>query len=166
MAQLTSNINHLQPTAFKLSIDRKHFPNLEFFAQSVNHPSLQLTIGEMAFRQVQNVPFAGSSVSYGELSASILLDENMESYTEMHDWILRVLEEKNTRALDRTSTKAPTECDITLTVLTSHNNKSKAIRYKGCIPVSIGDIPFISTDDGSSFITFDVSFRFTSYELV
>ena len=31
-----TNISILQPNAFKLSISRKHFPNLEFFCQSAH----------------------------------------------------------------------------------------------------------------------------------
>ena len=37
-----SNINLLQPTSFKLIIDRKNFPNLEFFCQSVAHPAIDI----------------------------------------------------------------------------------------------------------------------------
>ena len=32
-----TGISYLQPTSFKLSIDRKHYPNLEFFCQSILH---------------------------------------------------------------------------------------------------------------------------------
>ena len=37
-AELTSNINYLQPTGFRISIDRKRYPNLEYFCQQVIHP--------------------------------------------------------------------------------------------------------------------------------
>ena len=38
MATLTDNKNYLQPTGFSVSIDRKNYPNLQYFAQSITHP--------------------------------------------------------------------------------------------------------------------------------
>ena len=32
---LTTNLNYLQPTGFKLLIDRVKYPNLEYFCQGV-----------------------------------------------------------------------------------------------------------------------------------
>ena len=33
--ELTTNLNYLQPTGFKLLIDRVKYPNLEYFCQGV-----------------------------------------------------------------------------------------------------------------------------------
>ena len=37
--ELTSNLNYLQPTGFRVVIDRTRYPNLEYFAQQVTHPA-------------------------------------------------------------------------------------------------------------------------------
>ena len=53
MATSTSSfegMNLLQPTGFKIVINRGRFKNLEFFAQSVNHPSVSLGVAEQSFR--------------------------------------------------------------------------------------------------------------------
>ena len=34
--ELTSNLNYLQPTGFRVVIDRTRYPNLEYFAQPGN----------------------------------------------------------------------------------------------------------------------------------
>ena len=80
MADLTDNFNYLQPTSFKLVIDRKNFPNLEFFCQQVTHPGLIIPSAEIPVRRMQSIPFPGESLTINELSCDILLDENMESY--------------------------------------------------------------------------------------
>ena len=73
MANLTENFNYLQPTSFKLVIDRKNYPNLEFFCQQVTHPGLLVPAAEMPVRRLQSIPFPGESMTINELSATCLL---------------------------------------------------------------------------------------------
>ena len=46
MADLTTNINYLQPTSYKLVLYRENNPNYEFFAQTVNHTGVGLNATE------------------------------------------------------------------------------------------------------------------------
>ena len=57
MADLTQNINYLQPTSYKLTIDRQNYPNLEYFAQTVTHPGMIMNPVEMPYSKVTGVPF-------------------------------------------------------------------------------------------------------------
>ena len=101
MVALTSNQNYLQPTGFKVVIDRENYPNLEFFAQSVNHPDVSMSQPAIPFRRIENVALPGDTISYGDLSVSFILDEDMKSYREMHSWMRRILDQDNITALDR-----------------------------------------------------------------
>jgi hypothetical protein len=166
MADLTTNLNYLQPTAYKLVIDRENYPNLEYFAQSVTHPGMILNPSEVPFRKIQGVPIVGGSLTFNELAVTIILDEDMTAYNEMYQWIRRVIDEVPVRAMDRTSTQAPTYSDITLSILSSQNNVTKQVKYLECCPTALGDIQFESTATGTEFITFTVSFRFTYFEFV
>ena len=159
-----NNINYLHPNAFKLTIDRKNFPNLEFFAQSVLHPDTSLTAAELPHLRVANVPFAGDTLRFGELSALIILDENMNSYIEMYNWITRIVQQDYKSPLNRTSTIPPTSADITVSILSSHNNVTRQIKYKDCIPTGLGNISFESTTT-ESFITYPANFRFSYFEV-
>lgn len=163
MATLTENFNYLQPTSFKLVIDRKNYPNLEFFCQTVTHPGMIMNPVELGIPRLAGLPFPGESLTFNELSTNILLDEDMKSYDEMYKWMLRLLE--NNMGGNKT-TEIPTYADITLSILSSHNNQTKQVRYIDCIPTSLGDIVFESTADGQTFITFAASFRFNYFELV
>lgn len=83
----------------------------------------------------------------------------------MFNWVRRLLE--TNMGQSRVSMAAPpTYADITLSILSSHNNQTKQIRYLDAVPTSLGDINFESTASGSEFITFNASFRFTYFELV
>lgn len=166
MAELTENFNYMQPTSFKLVIDRRNYPNLEFFCQNVTHPGMIMNPVELPVRRLAGLPFPGDTLTFNELSTNILLDENLESYTEMFNWIRRLLE---TNMLDNQAagnTTQPNYADITLSILSSHNNQTKQVRYIDCVPTSLGDINFESTSSGQEFITFAASFRFNYFELV
>ena len=166
MATLTQNINYLQPTSFKLVLDRKNYPNLEFFCQNVTHPGMLMTAVEVPYKKIAGVPFAGDTLTFNELSANIILDEDMQGYTEMFSWLRRLLDTNSTPALNRTNSQPATYADITLHILSSHNNTTRQIKYIDCVPTTLGDIQFESTSAGTSFITFNASFRFTYFEIL
>jgi hypothetical protein len=165
MATLTTNFNYLQPTSFKLLIDRKHYPNLEFFCQSVAHPGITMNAVDLQYQKT-SVPFMGDVVQFTELSCEIILDEDMNSYTEMHNWIRRNLDNNSASNFDRTSTDAPSYADITLSILSSHNNQIRQIKYIDAVPTSLGTIQFQSTSSGAEYLTFTADFNFTYFELL
>ena len=158
-----NNINLLQPTAFKLVIDRKHYKNLEFFCQSVLHPSATLSATEMPFKRA-NIAMTGDKLTFGELSAMVILDENMNSYVEMYNWMNRLVEQKDDGPLNRDDTVPPTYSDITVSILSSHNNLTRRIRYIDCIPTTIGDLS-LETTTTQQYLTFPISFKFSYFEL-
>jgi len=160
-----NNINYLQPSAFKLTIDRKHYANLEFFCQTILHPSLSVNSTELPYRNISSIAFAGDKLTFTELTCIIIVDENLNSYTEMFNWMNRIVQTNENRPTSRTETLPPTYADITLSILSSHNNTTRKIRYIDCIPVSLGDMTLESTGGDIQYITFPVSFRFTNFEL-
>ena len=163
--ELTTNLNYLQPTGFKVTIDRTRYPNMEYFVQSVWHPGATLSPLELPSRRITSVPLAGDKMTFSEVTFSIILDENMTSYREMYDWMVRITNEGQVSALER-DTKIPTYADITLSVLSSHNNTVQKIRYRDCVPTSLGTIEFQSTSGDTTYVTFDASFRFSQFEIV
>lgn len=172
MADLTENFNYLQPTSFKLTIDRRNYPNLEFFCQNVTHPGMIMSSVEVPYQKVSGVPFPGDKLTFNELSCNIILDENLKGYSEMFDWMRRLLDNNLNGVPSRTQRRGnamvnpPTYADITLSILSSHNNLTKQVRYIDCVPTSLGDIVFESTASGTEFIVFSSSFRFNYFELV
>jgi hypothetical protein len=166
MATQTANINYLQPTSFKLVIDRKNYPNLEFFCQSVSHPGMTMSSVEVSYQKIAGIPFPGDTLSFTDLTCQIILDEDMNSYTEMFNWLRRNLDNTVLNPLDRIATSPSTYTDITLSILSSHNNQVRQIKYVDALPTAIGDINFESTGDGSTYLTFSATFRFSYFELL
>lgn len=160
---LTSNINLFQPTGFRVIIDRKNYANLEFFVQSVNHPGAANPAVETSYKRIQSVPQPGGQMEYGELTMDVLLDEDFNSYIEVYDWMLRLVQ--TDQITTRRTSAQPTYADIVVTALTSHNNKNKQFTYVDCIPVAIGDIQFQAQNQSVEYVTFPVSFRFSYFKI-
>ena len=162
-AELTSNVNYLQPTGFRVSIDRSRYPNLEYFVQSVSHPNMTVNPVTLPGRRVTEIPMPGDRVSFGTVEFTILLDEDMKGYREMFDWLNRNVNEGQVSA-DRRSTQIPTHSDITLSVLSSHNNTINQIKYRDAIPTDLSGLDFSSTG-GTEYMTFSVTFKFSEFIL-
>ena len=165
---LTTNFNYLQPTGFKLVIDRTNYPNLDYFVQDFTHAGVIMNSADLAFRKVAAVPMPGDKLTYNEMLANIILDEDMKSYTEMHDWMRRVLDQDNVNPSQRFQNAAlpPSSADITLSILNSSNQPIVRIKYRDAIPVALTDIQFQTTGGGDSFLTFGASFRFTYFDIL
>jgi len=166
---LTTNFNYLQPTGFRLVIDRTNYPNLEFFVQDFTHAGVIMNTADLQYKKLAAIPFIGDKLTYNEMLANIILDEDMKAYTEMHDWMRRILDQDMTTPVDRFKAKTeqpPAQSDITLSILSSSNNPVVRIKYKDCIPTALTDIQFQSTAGGESFITFGASFRFTYFDIL
>jgi len=166
MAELTKNLNYLMPTGFKITIDRENYPNLEFFCQGVTHPDITLAAGELPFRKIRNIPLPGGTLDFGELSLTTIVDEDMNAYKEMNDWMRRILDNPLLGPLNRQKDGVPSTADITLSILNSQNNQTRQIRYQECTPVSLGGISFESTGGGTEYLTCTMGFRFIDFTFV
>jgi hypothetical protein len=164
---LTTNFNYLQPTGFKLVIDRKNYPNLEFFCQDFTHAGVIMNTADLGYKKIAAIPFIGDKLTYNEMLANIIIDEDMKTYTEMHNWMRRNLDQDNVTALDRfnNANAIPAMSDITLSILNSSNNTVAQIIYRDSIPTALTDIQFQATTGAESFLTFGASFRFTYFDI-
>ena len=150
---LAKNKNFLQPSGFKVIIDQR-YQNLEFFAQSVTHPSSSVNAVEFGVPKLNSFSFAGDKVNYDDLNINLILDEDMVVYKEMSDWMERSINDLK-----------EIECDITVIILSSHNNKNIEISYKNCIPTNIGSFELNSISGDLNYITVDTTFKFTHFTI-
>ena len=55
--------------------------------------------------------------------------------------------------------------DATLLILSSHNNVSKEIKFKGVFPTSLSSIEFNTQLENVDYVQADISFGFTNFEI-
>lgn len=157
--------NFLQPTGFKVVVLRKRFKNLEFFAQSVQHPDLSVAPSIAPYRRT-NALLPGDKLEYGTLTIDAIMDENMNVYKEMHNWLKSTVQDCYKPPSTLTSANQDVSVyDISLMVLSSHNNAIDTIRYKDTFPISIGTVNFQSTADAVQYVTFPITFAYTTFTI-
>lgn len=151
---LTNNFNFLSPTGFKLSIESPKFDNLEYFITTVSLPSMSLSEVDSSFRNQQGF-VSGDQVNYDSLEVTFSVDEDMKNYVEVFNWI------KETAESDRQVTN-----DIILSILTSHNNINRQIRFVRAIPVSLGGVEFTTQATDIEYLQSSISFRYDYFEIL
>ena len=162
---VSDNNNLLQPSGFKVQINRKKFPNVEFFATGVIHPAMSASPVEVAFRRIQSVPIAADKLTFSEVVIETLLDENLTAYKEIFNWMQYIVNTNDIDPIAATDTRPSTYADIKVFVLNSHNNTTNTITYYDAIPVSLGDVPLLSTTGDVQYINCPISFRFSQFDI-
>ena len=81
------NRNFLSPTGFKFVLNRA--PKVSFFGNEANIPDLNLGIAEQP-TYLKDIPLPGDKVTFGDFNLRFLVDENLENYNEISNWIRSV----------------------------------------------------------------------------
>ena len=77
------NKNFLSPIGFKLILTSC---KVAFLCQQANIPTIDVGEIPIPTRGLVQYPIDGN-IRYGELTLSFLIDENMENYMEIHNWM-------------------------------------------------------------------------------
>ena len=175
MAEQIDNINYLQPNGFKVTISRENYAAAQYFAQSISHPNVDAQVAEAPYKRL-NIPMLPDKLDYGALTIDFLMNEDMQNYIEIYNWLERMVEEehnmgskrynKNTTIGRPVTDNSPITSynDIVVDVLTSQNNINKSIKYLNAFPISLGNVEFNATSAGD-YITFPVTFRFDYFTI-
>ena len=160
------NKSFLSDNKFEFAIQR--LPNLTFFVQSINLPGITL-LSTTVNNPFVATPVPGNQLVFGQLTAGIIVDENLEGWTEIYNWITQL---GNPETKDKLGnlTKTPGRnnsitSDATLIIKTNANNPNKLITFKDLFPVEIGEIQFTSVGGTHEFTTTSVTFGYSYYEL-
>ena len=159
-----SNKSYLSDNKYQFIIER--LPNLTYFIQSINLPGVTL-LNTTVNNPFVATPIPGNQLVFGQLTAGIIVDENLEGWTEIYDWITQ-LGNPETRNKIGNLTKTPGKVnsitsDATLFIKTNANNPNILIKFIDLFPVEIGEISFTSTGLSQEFATTSVTFGYSYY---
>ena len=77
--------DYASPVQFRFKCTK--LPLVEFFVQSVNLPGINLGSAQQT-NPLYDIPLPGDKITYASLDLSFVVDENLNNYKEIHDWIL------------------------------------------------------------------------------
>ena len=183
-----SKMDYASPVQFRFKIAK--LPKVEFFIQTANVPSMTLGEGSMATPLV-DIPIPGDKITFGSLDISFLVDENLNNYKELHDWIkglgfpqdhtqFKTLQATGSdrfpgstagASVPGVATPKPLAeggiySDATLIVLNSKNIAKTEIRFQNVYPTSIGALSYDIKASDVSYLNCTASFSYMYYDMV
>lgn len=154
-----TNKNFLSPLGFKFSI--KKTPNMNYFVQSVNLPSV--TVGSTAIpTPFVRVPVAGDHLVYGDLTLTFKVDEDLSNYIELYNWVKAIGKPDSYEQYDPEQVYS----DATLTILSSAYRAKREIQFFDIFPVDLGGFTFLTTAGDVDYVESIVTFKYRSYDFV
>jgi hypothetical protein len=168
------NRNFLSPTGFKFTL--KKTPKVSFFCNEANIPDLNLGVAVQP-TYLKDIDLPGDKIVFGDLSLRFLVDENLENYMEIQNWIRGLgypekisqfadLDESGLIQGGYAKDRQNIYSDGTLQVLTSSAIPNFQVVFKDLFPYSLGTLSFDATQTDIQYFTADVSFKYTIYNIV
>ena len=78
-------LDYSSPTQFRFILNQ--IPKVQFFVQTANIPGISL--GEAVIpTPYKDIPYVGDKVTYESLNVQFLVDEHLENYIEIHNWMV------------------------------------------------------------------------------
>lgn len=166
MSQTQTMLNMLSPLNFKFLLKRA--PNLNFFIQRINIPGVSLSKVNTP-NPLLMIPVSGDHLEYEELDITFKVDENLQNYLEIHNWLRSLgkpsFQEYRTLANKEIYTGEGLNSDIIVSVLTSQKNANYEFVFKDAFPISISSISFQSTDESIDYIEATARFAYTIFDV-
>jgi len=178
-----TKLDYASPVQFRFKCSK--LPEVEFFCQTANIPGIGLGVADVE-TPLKSIPFPGDKVTYQDLAISFLVDENLNNYKEIHDWIIGLgapqnhtqfstLRDTGTDRFPGQTTNSPnnntvpdggTYSDATLTVLNSKNIAVTEIRFHNIFPTSLGALSYDVQASDVNYLSVGVDFSYMYYEIV
>ena len=162
------NRNFLSPIGFKFVLAK--YPKVAYFAQTANIPSMNLGIQNQP-TPFRSLPLEGF-MEYDPLTLSFLVDEDLENYLILHNWIRALgtpdstTERKEFRLkMQQLFGNNDLYADATLMVLNSNYNHNFDVVFEDLIPIGLNALEFNATVDGTEYAMATVSFRYLAYQI-
>ena len=142
------NMNPLTDVQFKFEIAA--LPNTSFFIQGVNIPGISLEAQSIGLPQVSSVSRHTGIISYEQLTVSFLIDEYLQNWMEVFNWMTDDTN-KYTSAV--------------LTILSSSMNPTMEAHFKEIFPTSLSEVAFDSSTADPTYAVASVSFNYTEFNI-
>jgi len=173
-ANQIQNRNFLSPVGFKFTLNRA--PKVAFFSNAANIPGMTLGVAVQP-SYLKDIDTPGDKIQFDDFTLRFLVDENLENYMEIQNWIrglgypeevqeFRDLSKSGTIKGNYLNNNQNIYSDGTLQVLTSASIPNFQIVFKDLFPYSLGTLSFDATVTDVQYFTADVSFKYTIYNIV
>jgi len=164
------NKNFLSPVGFRFILNRA--PKVVFFSNQASIPGLNLGVANQP-SYLKDIPQPGDKLEFGDLTLRFLVDEDLENYLEIQHWLRGLGFPDSVKEIfnwEKSNPNAPAgplnfTSDGTLNVLTSSQTPNFKVKFLEMFPVSLSDLDFDATDSDIDYLTANVTFKYTIYNI-
>ena len=168
-ARQIQNRNFLSGVGFKFNLAK--FPKVDFFSNSARIPELNLELARQA-SYLKNIDIPGERLTYGDFTLRFLVDENMENYLSVYEWLTGLGFPETTKEFaeiikDKEGQRDPKEafCDGTLRILNSNYREVAKVKFNDLFPTSLTSLDFDATNTDVQYFTAEATFKYTLYKI-
>jgi hypothetical protein len=169
-ANQIQNRNFLSPVGFKFTLAKE--PKIAFMCNSARIPEITLGIAKQP-TYLKNIDVPGEILTYGDLTLKFLVDEDMENYMAVHNWLTGLGFPETTQQYKNLTTdddgiRDPKEAfsDGSLSILNSNYKSTATVKFRDLFPVSLSSLEFDATPTDVVYLTAQVTFKYTIYDIL
>lgn len=163
--------DYAQNSQFRVSFP--NYPKVEYFCSAITIPGISLTAVDRP-TSLANIPMVGDTVTYENFDMTFLVDEKLENYREIYDWMINIgfpdnhaqfrnQERRDQSGMQRLGDRELYD-DLMITVLSSKNNPVVRLRLYEAWPVQLGGLEYTQTGTDTEYLTCDVSWAYMYYD--
>ena len=122
---------------------------------------------------LKDLDVPGDKLSYGDFSLRFLVDENMENYMAVHNWLTGLGFPETTQDFKDLTTNDDGIRDLkeqfsdgSLHILNSNFRTQAIVKFRDLFPISLTSLEFEASDTDVNYFTAEVSFKYTVYNIL
>tara|TARA_Y100000401_G_C8305651_1_gene216768 strand:- start:77 stop:625 length:549 start_codon:yes stop_codon:yes gene_type:complete len=164
------NRNFLSPVGFKFTLAKE--PKVSFFSNSAVIPDITLGTAIQP-TYLKDIDIPGDKLQYSDFAFRFLVDENMENYMKIHNWLKGLGYPETTEQFKKVTTdedglrdREEIYSDGSLHILNSNYNSIAIVKFSQLFPINLTSLQFEATDTDVNYFTAEVTFKYTVYNIV
>ena len=182
-----TKFDYAEPTKFRFGVIK--LPKVEYFCTAANIPGISLGQANMP-TPLKDIPIPGDKLDYDNLTIQFLVDESLENYVQLQNWLRGIGFPKNRQEFsnfrgeesvtpiakqgvsnDIGDVKPATSSralfgDATLTILSNKNNPLVEVRFRDVYPASLSGLEYNQNATDVEYLTATCDFKYTLYDIV
>ena len=184
IARQPEQLDYASPTQFRFGIHQ--LPKVEFFTVSANLPGISAGTVTHA-TPFKDIPIMGEKLDYENLSISFIVDEYLENYISLHNWMVGIgFPEKReqfrtfrdvTSDTPASGKTPPTDLvgkaipdiamysDAFLQILSNKNNPILEVNFENTFPISLSALDFSQSATDVEYMIATAEFAYQIYEI-
>ena len=183
IARQPDQLDYASPTQFRFGVHQ--LPKVEFFTVSANLPGISASISIQS-TPFKDIPTMGDKLTYENLSISFIVDEYLENYISLHDWLVGIgFPQKRdqfktfrditsnipagggTAAVDRVGSTTADKAmysDAFIQILSNKNNPIVEVNFQNVFPINLSALDFTQTATDVEYMVATADFAYQIYE--